>query len=304
MLVNSLVQTNSARYGGGVDNATLVNCTIMYNYASGSDGGAHLSTVRNCIIYYNRAGSFSGTTPGSNGAFPTFGTIAFTCIPTVWPGTGLIASDPQIVDALHLTSGSPCIGAGSSAYSSGTDIDGEPWKNPPSMGCKEFYPADFVGPLAVRLYSLWPAVVERGQVFLWAQLDGAATHVAWDFGDGTQLTNVSQLVDWHGWTNAGDYVVTFTAYNQDYPNGVSTTLPMRVLVTVPPTLLNSALSGTNFSFTFLGQPGAWYVVEQTTNLIPSSVWQTVGTVVSDGSPLQAIDRNATDPMRFYRVRRQ
>ena len=302
LVVNSLVQSNTAGYGGGVDHATLLNCTIMGNHASGSNGGANQCTAQNCIIYHNTAGTFSITTPSSDGSFPTPGTISYSCISTYYSGPGVITSDPQIVDGLHLTSTSPCIGAASPVYASGTDIDGEPWQNPPSMGCKEFYPADFVGLLAVRLYSLWPAVVAGGQVFLWAQLDGAASRVAWDFGDGTQLTNASQLVDWHGWTNAGNYVVTFTAYNQDNPNGVSTTLPMQVLVPVSPTLLGSTLNGTNFSFSFVGQPGATYVVEQTTNLTAPAVWQTVGILPGNGSPLQAIDRNATDPMRVYRVR--
>ena len=74
-------------------------------------------------------------------------------------GVGNISADPQLASASHLSAESPCIGAGSATYASGTDIDGEAWANPPSIGCDEYHAGAVTGPLTV---SLAAPLHERG----------------------------------------------------------------------------------------------------------------------------------------------
>ena len=71
--------------------------------------------------------------------------------------------------------------------------------------------------------TAWPDVAVRGSMPLVGQITGRAARVEWSFGDGGVLTNGSSTV-WYSWTNAGDYIVTFTAFNADHPIGVSTNL--------------------------------------------------------------------------------
>src|SRR5437762_12144402 len=53
----------------------------------------------------------------------------------------------SLVSGLGATS--PCRGAGSAAYVQGTDIDGELWASPPSIGCDEIYSGSAPGALSV-----------------------------------------------------------------------------------------------------------------------------------------------------------
>jgi hypothetical protein len=125
----------------------------------------------------------------------------------------------------------------------------------------------------------------------------------WSFGEGASFTNLSSLT-FHTWTNPGDYLVTFTAYNTDNPGGVSTSLPVHVIPLLAPQLTASSLIGTNFTLTFPGQPGVTYVVEQATNLAPPVTWRSVQTLISTGALMQVTDTKATNAMRFYRTRTQ
>jgi len=82
---------------------------------------------------------------------------------------------------------SPCRWRRQFAYATGTDMDGEAGKSPPSMGADEVYDADFVGALYVAIhqpdYSARPIVPWR-----WPGLiTGRAAGLEWSFGDGTSL---------------------------------------------------------------------------------------------------------------------
>jgi hypothetical protein len=216
---------------------------------------------------------------------------------------GNIANDPIFVDAaFHLSAASPCRGAGSALYATGSDLDGEAWNSPPSIGADEVFDTDFIGTLAVAIQSQTNLLVNHS-LALTGQITGRAAELEWSFDDGTILTNVSYFIS-HAWTNPGDYSVIFTAYNTDNPGGVSTNLLVHVLPLVQPLLQPDSFSmssGGDFQFQFNGQADAIYTVQVATNLIPPIVWQDLQTITSTGGVVQVTDPNAPNGMSFYRV---
>jgi PKD repeat protein len=205
--------------GGAVAGCTLNNCTLTYNFSQSSGGGADGSTLKNCILYYNRAPS----QPNYSGC-----DMNYCCTLPAAGGTGNITNAPQMLDYAHLTAGSPCLGAGSTNYSSGSDIDGEAWANPPAIGCDEYFgltPSS--GALTVTAGADFTNVVSGVVVSFSAQILGHAGSSRWDFADGTVTTNA--LFAAHSWNVLGDYPVTLTAYNGSNPAGVSATVTVHVV---------------------------------------------------------------------------
>src|SRR5262249_13469895 len=123
--------------GAGANFCMLTNCTLTGNaYA-----GAYSSTLNNCIVYFNQGQNYDSSD-----------TLNYCCTtPQPMSGAGNISIDPQLASLFHLSAASPCRGAGSAAYTSGTDIDGEPWASPPSIGCDEYRGGAVTGPLAVGI---------------------------------------------------------------------------------------------------------------------------------------------------------
>ena len=107
--------------GGAVYSASLNNCTVVSNAVVGT---AQCSNT-NSIVYYNGGNNYNG------------GTFYYCCATPLPAGTGNFATAPQLfVDGVHLSSSSPCIGAGT-APGIGVDFFGAAWANPPSVGCAE-----------------------------------------------------------------------------------------------------------------------------------------------------------------------
>jgi predicted outer membrane repeat protein len=194
---NSALFANSSRASGGAaEESTLVNCTVSGNSASISAGGVHNSTLNNCVVFFNNASRF-----------PNFaGSIFSYCCTTPLPphGANNITSDPQLTDGAHIGAGSPCITAGSSAYISGADIDGEAWNSPPSIGCDESNTGAVTNALAVSVLAGYTNVAVGFPVNLSGLISGHATNSLWNFGDGSFATN--QLYVVHNWASPGDYV--------------------------------------------------------------------------------------------------
>jgi hypothetical protein len=115
------------------------------------------------------------------------------------------------------------------------------------------------------------------------------------------LTNISSMGVGPSWATCGDYTVTFTAYNTDHPDGVSTNLVVHV-APIRPMLTPGTLTSGGFTLSFTAQQNATYVVEQTGDLTPPVVWQPVTTVNGQGAPVQVTDGQAINAARFYRVR--
>jgi hypothetical protein len=301
-LVNCILSDNiAAQEGGATYNCYLTNCTVSQNfglvYASGTSNG----NLYNCISVNNR--------PSNSGNSWAPYVILYTCttpapttgINTKPPFTGDIVADPQFTDsAYHLSAASLCRGTGSSLYSSGWDMAGRPWASPPSMGAWEVEDGDFVGPLAVAIAaSQTNSFVGRTWNFA-GLITGRASGLSWDWGDGVVSSNVSFTAS-HVWTNAGNYTVTFTAFNNDNPSGVSTNLAIAVLPLNPPQIELPTLTANGFDCQCLGQSNAIYTLQLATNLVPPVTWRNIQTLVCDGGPVVFTNVSGTNLMEFYRV---
>ena len=324
---NCVLTGNNAGYGGGAYASILHNCLVASNQASSTGGGLYYSALYNCTVVNNTAangGGFYGyggnpttgdynsiiydntaSISGNNWSGGFFVSSNCCSVPLMGPTFyGNITDDPMFVDAaFHLSAASPCRGAGSPLYASGTDLDGEAWNSPPSMGADEVYDADFIGALSVAIQSPETNLLVNHSLALAGQITGRAAGLEWSFGDGTIVSNVSYFTS-HAWTNTGNYSVVFTAYNTDNPGGVSTNLLVHVLPLAQPWLEPASFSVSstgNFQFQFNGQADAVYTVQVATNLIPPIVWQDLQTITSIGGVIQVTDPNPINGMSFYRV---
>ena len=296
-LNNCLVVDNAAVRGGGVAYSIVNNCTIRFNYGVGA--GAYSCYLNNSIIednYYDPVGlslwNVYQTAPGH---------CFYCCSDPLLSGAGNIDANPQFLDNFHIASTSPCRGTGSAAYASGLDIDSEPWANPPSIGCDEVIPAALVGPLSVSLFVQQTNLLVSHPDALIGTITGHAGYVHWSFGDGPTITNLGAATVYQ-WAAPGDYPVSFTAYNNDNPSGVGTSVLVHVVQPNPPQLATPLLSNGSFVFQFTGQTDANYAVQYTTNLLPPVSWQTLQSFpYSHGQVYQIQDPLQTNGWRFYRV---
>lgn len=224
-LFNCVLNGNTAGGGGGIHSGMANNCTIVGNSASFGGGimGDGFSVVNNCIVWGNTASV-------SNNLYSTEShrVIAthYTCSPDVGHGVdGNITNAPLLASTSHISTNSPCRGAGSATYTTGVDIDGETWLNPPSMGCDDVHDS-VTGPLELSLSG--PANISIGFEGKYAvSIQGAVTGNRLDFGDGTLITNA--LLATHAWVAPGSYNMVLTAFNDDYLGGVSITQNVQVV---------------------------------------------------------------------------
>lgn len=236
---NSVISGNSCGYsGGGAFGGSLVNCTVTANSATNAvnstGGGVAQCNATNCIFYYNTAH------PGAaNYTNWILGSLDHCCTTPLPNGTGNITNEPLLATISHLSTNSPCIAAGNVMAISGTDIDGEGWANPPSIGCDEVYPGNVVGNITASIWTIFTNLAPGYGALFVANNTGPISGSQWDFGDGTVVTNQPWVS--HSWSAPGDYPVVLTVYNDSNPGGVSTTLLMHIAIpTVFYVNLNSA----------------------------------------------------------------
>jgi hypothetical protein len=229
-LMNCLLVGNRAGIfdGGGAYSAALVNSTIVANSCVHYGGGAIFCNLTNCIIAFNS--SVLNADPDVH-----FGVQSYCCVPSQDLGGNNIFADPQLLDNFHLAGGSPCRGAGSPLYAIGTDLEGDPWLTPPSIGCDEATAASFSGPLQVLIQPPTTSLLVSHVMSLTGVVTGGATRLDWSFGDSAIATNASFMA-YHTWSNIGNYTVTFTAFNADNPGGVSATQVVHVSLPAQPVL--------------------------------------------------------------------
>jgi hypothetical protein len=316
-LNNSLVVLNVAAYGGGAYNANLNNCTVQANYTtvaySERGAGTYGGFVRNSIVIGNFDGypyleGIDNYAPVLAGPLQYFYCCSYDSSGEVQPGSGIIVSDPLLLDWYHISIISACRGAGSALYASGTDLDGEPWNDPPSIGCDEVVVSNRVGPLAVTMMPFETNVLVSSETVphvdsFFGTITGLATYLSWDFGDGPAISNADNSVG-HYWTNVGDYNVVFTAYNVDHPTDVSTSQVIHVLPINPPQLQPPVISSNTIQFQFTMQEGANYFVQYATNLSPPVTWTTLQSIYDNFGGTMTVQDSATNAARFYRVQAQ
>ena len=233
LLYNCLIVSNAATNyygfnptGSAGDGVVLYNCTVVgnvsyeyYNNPHSIEGGISY----NSIIYDN----IVSYAPFNNGSwyYDTLymGPMTNCCTDVTSADPGNIIANPQFVDPYRIGPNSPCRGTGDPAYASGTDIDGETWQNPPSIGCKEYYPG---GELSVGLLPAFTNVASGFLLNIASQIAGSRNPIVWDFGDGSTASNLTNVI--HSWPTPGDYLVTLTAYNADHLEGVIATMTIHV----------------------------------------------------------------------------
>ncbi|MCX7846620.1 MAG: PKD domain-containing protein, partial [bacterium] len=236
-LNNSTISGNYAsEYGGGVSDAIVNNSTISGNRASSYGGGAYGSKVNNStisgnvtlqrygavyscvvsnsIIYYNGNENYS------------YGSFHYCCTAPLPPGVGNISSEPLLLDTAHIHAQSPCVGAGNAASTGGTDIDGETWKNPPSIGCDEVYAGALTGRLSVTIVAASTAAVTGVGLGFTGVVRGLPASNVWQFGDGSSVANRAYVE--HAWALPGSYMVVLTVFNADHPGGVAATVGVSI----------------------------------------------------------------------------
>ncbi len=233
--------------GGGSAYASLINCTVTRNTAYSGGGVYSGDFLINCIVWHNAItgpGGEGGVMPESIGPLflppdpPPYkegtdiyhdGTeITYTCSPEIdTADTGNINDDPLLASFSHLSSASPCIGAGFD-LESGPDIDSQPALSPPAMGCDEYHgPGSVTGSVTVAIQG--PTLIAVGyRAAYGCTAQGAVTHTTTDIQANSVITNAVQSIE-VAWQIPGDYAIIYTAYNDTHPQGVSTTLVVSVL---------------------------------------------------------------------------
>jgi parallel beta-helix repeat protein len=217
-LNNCAVFCSSAYQGGGTYQSTLNNCTLTGNSADDSGGGTFLGTLNNCIVYFNTASSdanFYGTN------------LNYCCtIPMPTNGTANITNNPELASLSHISSNSPCRGAGNITNATGVDIDGEAWADPPSIGCDEYNSGSVTGALTVAIRATYLLLATGMEDNLTALIDGRVSASQWEFDEDTVVSNQPYVS--HTWTEPGDYPVVLRAFNESYPTGVIATVIVQV----------------------------------------------------------------------------
>jgi len=217
-LTNCALTKNSADLGGGTSSGTLRNCTVTGNSASLGSGVAG-GNLGNCIVYYN-IGPSDNYDPSS--------IMNYCCtIPLPTSGTNNFSAEPRLASGWHLSADSPCSGHGSSDSILGADIDGEPWANPPSIGCDEYWSGSATGALSTALTISYTNVAVGFTVSFDAAINGQVSASSWEFGDGVVVSN--RPFASHAWADAGDYSVVLRSYNNDQPAGVAATVTVHVV---------------------------------------------------------------------------
>jgi hypothetical protein len=217
-VANSALCGNRSWYGGGSVYGSLANCTVGGNQAV-YGGGTMNGNIYNSIVSGNEGSA------GENCFLPS--EIRYSCTTPYQWGTGNISNDPHLASAWHVANTTPCGGKGSSTYAGGTDIDGEVWGTPPTIGCDEYRSGSITGAIRVAIVADTVQPPRGYRMRVMADIAGRLTMSAWTFDDGVCVTN--EPWQRHAWQTLGPHTITLRAYNETYPAGVATSLVVTVI---------------------------------------------------------------------------
>jgi parallel beta-helix repeat protein len=267
-VINCAFIGNSALNGGGIaayvshydadGPSKAVNCTFFGNTAGANGGGIYWTESINSIVWDNTAvndGENIWQPHKYNYDYAVYSTeVRYTCSPdTVHGVDGNITNAPLIISDAHLASNSPCIGAGTNLFY-GTDIDDEPWNNPPSMGCDE--PAGNTDrPILLYITGISERVLVDYEMELSLTILGPCSGFCLDFGDGSTYricTATNYTVLSHHWEQTGPHSIVLTGYDSCSCNSVSITQQIEVVSAETAAIYvapggNDADPGTNWS---------------------------------------------------------
>lgn len=276
--------------GGGACNSGLTNCTVANNFASAAGGGTFGANEVNCINYFNVCPNPNAYTNAVN-AFG--GSNSYCCSTPLLKGSNNISLDPVLAGVFLLSTNSPCVGAGSSAAVTGTDINGQPWANPPSMGCEEINPGNLSGNLSMSIApdftNLPPGYAKNFQ----ANITGPLTASVWNFGDGTMVTNEAYIS--HAYAALGNYTISLTGYNNTYPAGLTATLNITVAV---PTLYYVAVNSPDPTPPYSSWLTAALNIQDAVDLAPPGSLVLVTNGLSWGFPAEFLSSNGIGIYQF------
>ena len=299
-LYNCVIEDNGTYDGGGVSYCSVYNSLLVGNSAYYYGGGSYGSFLSQTVVANNRARFGGGVVGGSNvnsivynnhaTAFSNhyFSTILYSCSAPLPRGAGNISLPPGMVSPGYLAENSPCRGAGNIEFTEGFDLDGRPWNDPPSMGCREYLPALATGALAVTFLAEFPAVVSGYPLEFASQIDGEASAMTWDFGDGSMASNTPWIA--HTYEVPGDYTVELRAFSPMQPDGVATTLTVHVS---PPVIYYVDATSSNPIAPFASWSSA---ATQVADAVSAAVFPGAVVLVAEGDyPLHATLR-VTNPI--------
>jgi hypothetical protein len=130
----------------------------------------------------------------------------------------------------HIASNSPCIDAGNTPLAAAPrDIDNEQRISGAAVdrGCDEVHYNGLTGALAVTIEYVCTDAVAGSALPFASAIEGRAQSLAWFIeGNGT-VDNAITIMP--AWPSPGDYDVVLTAYNADYPAGVSATVSVHIV---------------------------------------------------------------------------